>query len=185
MSLGWTACIRAWVCHGRSGFVRKGSNSRWEARSHPLARPSRSYPLYPEKKTSPAQVQLSQDDEQIQVIAFGGADPELQPHAPDQFVRRIEAARKDGATRSIARLVRHVALGGRRLPLQPAGIRAEMEEGRPHGSKGPTLLGADVLLVERLSDLEADPRESIHPVVDVLQEMVQEALLPEIGRASC
>src|ERR1700733_914629 len=44
--------MRVWLCHGRSGALREASSSRCEARSHPFARPSCSYPLYPEKKTS-------------------------------------------------------------------------------------------------------------------------------------
>src|SRR5580700_11218762 len=44
--------MRVWLCHGRSGVLRDTSSSLCEARSHPFARPSCSYPLYPEKKTS-------------------------------------------------------------------------------------------------------------------------------------
>src|ERR1700722_4829956 len=44
--------MRVWLCHGRSGVLRDRSSSRCEARSHPFATPSCSYPLSPEKKIS-------------------------------------------------------------------------------------------------------------------------------------
>src|SRR5262249_26848160 len=50
--------------------------------------------------------------------------------------------------------------------------------GRVHWRRWPTLLGADLLLVEGFPNLQADLRHLIHSVVDVAKKMIQKSLLP-------
>jgi hypothetical protein len=116
-----------------------------------------------EKDLAAGRIELSQDYEQVQIIAFRSADPELQPHAANQFNRLIESARENRFSVSTGGPVLHLAFGSGRFFLQTGRIRAEIEQGWLHRRKWP----AERLAGNRHSGLPGALPHLIDPVIDV------------------
>jgi hypothetical protein len=75
----------------------------------------------------PGRIKLSQHDEQVQIVAFGGADPELQPHAADQFNSPLESQRKRGSAVSTFRPIVHPAFRSGGFAVQRARVRIKVK----------------------------------------------------------